>query len=177
MVRSFIEAILGEVGRQILYYYEANAYWINVIVLIYGVFMFAAWMNMVRIYRFLIVEMAKEAHTSEELNRKKSNKKIRDIIGIPGSKRITEVVTIKSAPCFSNSGISCPLHCLVMTSIPASLQASSIAIAATVEVAIPVPQDTITVFAILLSFSNDAYDRMEKISSAVSAETSFFTIS
>lgn len=90
MVRSFIEAMLGEVGRQILYYYEANAYWINVIVLIYGVFMFAAWMNMVRIYRFLIVEMAKEAHTSEELNRKKSNKKIRKIIGIPWEKAVEQ---------------------------------------------------------------------------------------
>jgi hypothetical protein len=82
--------MLGEVGRQILYYYEANAYWINVIVLIYGVFMFAAWMNMVRIYRFLIVEMAKEAHTSEELNRKKSNKKIREIIGIPWEKAVEQ---------------------------------------------------------------------------------------
>lgn len=90
MVRSFIESMLGEVGRQILYYYEANAYWINVIVLIYGVFMFAAWMNMVRIYRFLIVEMAKEAHTSEELNRKKSNKKIREIIGIPWEKAVEQ---------------------------------------------------------------------------------------
>jgi len=90
MVRSFIEAMLGEVGRQILYYYEANAYWINVMVLIYGVFMFAAWMNMVRIYRFLIVEMAKEAHTSEELNRKKSNKKIREIIGIPWEKAVEQ---------------------------------------------------------------------------------------
>ncbi len=90
MVRSYIEAMLGEVGRQILYYYEANAYWINVIVLIYGVFMFAAWMNMVRIYRFLIVEMAKEAHTSEELNRKKSNKKIRKIIGVPWEKAVEQ---------------------------------------------------------------------------------------
>jgi hypothetical protein len=90
MVRSFIEAMLGEVGRQILYYYEANAYWINVIVLIYGVFMFAAWQNLVRIYRFLIVEMAKEAHTSEELNRKKSNKKIRKIIGVPWEKAVEQ---------------------------------------------------------------------------------------
>ena len=90
MVRSFIEAMLGEVGRQILYHYEANAYWINVIVLIYGVFMFAAWQNLVRIYRFLIVEMAKEAHTSEELNRKKSSKKIRKIIGVPWEKAVEQ---------------------------------------------------------------------------------------
>jgi hypothetical protein len=90
MVRSFVEYILGDFGRQILYYYEANAFWINIIILIYGLFMFAAWQNLVRIYRFLIVEMAKAAHTSEELNRKKSNKKIRKIIGIPWEKAVEQ---------------------------------------------------------------------------------------
>jgi hypothetical protein len=88
MLRPLIEALLGEVGRQLLYTYEANAYWINWIVLAYGAIMFASWMNLVRIYRYLIVEMAKEAHTSEELNRKKSNKKIREIIGIPWEEAI-----------------------------------------------------------------------------------------
>ncbi len=90
MVRSFVEYILGDFGRQILYYYEANAFWINIIILIYGLFMFAAWQNLVRIYRFLIVEMAKGAHTSDELNRKKSNKKIRKIIGIPWEKAVEQ---------------------------------------------------------------------------------------
>ena len=51
-------------------------------------FMFAALNNLLRIYRFLIVEMAKDAHTSEELNRKKSNKKIRKIIGVPWEKAV-----------------------------------------------------------------------------------------
>ncbi|TFG49590.1 MAG: hypothetical protein E4H33_01980 [Anaerolineales bacterium] len=83
MVRSFIEVMLGEVGRQLLFTYEANAYWINWIVVIYGFIMFASWMNLVRIYRYLIVEMAKGVHTSDEINRKKSNKKIRKIIGVP----------------------------------------------------------------------------------------------
>lgn len=90
MVRSFVEVMLGEVGRQILYYYEANAFWLNWIVLIYGVIMFASWMNLVRIYRYLIVEIAKGAHTSDELNRKKSNKKIRKIIGIPWEKAVEQ---------------------------------------------------------------------------------------
>jgi len=90
MVRSFVEAILGEVGRQLLFAYEANAYWINWVVLAYGVIMFASWLNLVRIYRYLIVEMAKEAHTSDELNRKKSNKKIRDIIGIPWEEAVKQ---------------------------------------------------------------------------------------
>ncbi|NQS92179.1 MAG: hypothetical protein HQ574_07175 [Chloroflexi bacterium] len=88
MVRSFVEAMLGEFGRMLLFTYEANAYWINWIVVVYGIIMFASWMNLVRIYRYLIVEMAKGAHTSDELNRKKSNKKIRKIIGIPWEKAV-----------------------------------------------------------------------------------------
>ena len=90
MVRAFIEGMLGEVGRQILYFYEANALVINSVVLTYGVFIYASWMNLVRIYRFLIVEMATAAHTSEELNRKKTNKKIRDTIGIPWEKAVDQ---------------------------------------------------------------------------------------
>lgn len=88
MVGPFIEAMLGEVGRAILYFYRDNSLIINSIVLVYGLFMFITWNNLVRIYRFLIVEMAKEAHTSDELNRKKSNKKIRDIIGVPWEKAV-----------------------------------------------------------------------------------------
>jgi hypothetical protein len=90
MIRPLIEALLGEFGRQLLFTYEANAYWMNWVVLAYGFFMFASWQNLVRIYRYLIVEMAKEAHTSEELNRKKSNKKIREIIGVPWEKAVEQ---------------------------------------------------------------------------------------
>ena len=90
MVRSFIEVLLGEVGRQLLFAYEANAYWINWLVLFYGLIMFVSWMNLVRIYRFLIVEMAKSAHTSEDLNRKKSNQKIRKIVGIPWEQAVAQ---------------------------------------------------------------------------------------
>ncbi len=88
MVGPFLEALMGDIGRAILYFYQDNALMINVVVLTYGLFMFVAWNNLLRIYRFLIVEMAKGAHTSEELNRKKSNKKIRKIIGIPWEKAI-----------------------------------------------------------------------------------------
>lgn len=90
MLRPLIEALLGDFGRQILFAYEANAYWINWIVLAYGAVMFASWMNLVRIYRFLIVEMARDAHLSDELNRKKSNKKIRKIIGVPWEKAVEQ---------------------------------------------------------------------------------------
>lgn len=90
MVGPFLEAIMGEVGRAILYFYRDNALILNTIILIYGLFMFAAWQNLVRIYRFLIVEMARDAHLSEELNRKKSNQKLRKIIGVPWEKAIDQ---------------------------------------------------------------------------------------
>ena len=88
MVGPFIEAIMGEVGRAILYFYRDNSLIINSIVLIYGLFMFVCWNNLLRVYRFLIVEVAKDAHLSDDLNRKKSNKKIRDIIGVPWEKAV-----------------------------------------------------------------------------------------
>jgi len=88
MVGPFIEALMGDAGRAILYFYQANELIINSIILVYGLFMFVAWNNLLRIYRFLIVEMAKSAHLSDELNRKKSNKKIRKIIGIPWEEAI-----------------------------------------------------------------------------------------
>jgi hypothetical protein len=88
MIGPFIEAMLGDVGRAILYFYRDHALVINIIVLTYGLFMYAAWMNLLRIYRFLIVEIAKAAHTSEDLNRKKSNKKIRKVIGVPWEKAV-----------------------------------------------------------------------------------------
>ncbi len=88
MVGPFLEALMGDAGRAILYFYQANELIINSTILVYGVFMFLCWNNLLRIYRFLIVEMAKSAHLSDDLNRKKSNKKIRKIIGIPWDKAI-----------------------------------------------------------------------------------------
>ena len=83
MIRSLIEGMLGEGGRQLLYFYEANACIINSIILTYGMFMALAWNNLVRVYRYLIVEVAKNVHLDEELNRKSTNKKVRDTVGVP----------------------------------------------------------------------------------------------
>ena len=88
MIRSFIEAVLGDFGRQVLFFYEANAVLINSVVLLYGLFMFLTWNNLVRVYRFLIIEVAKNVHLDEELNRKSTNKRIRDTIVIPWEKAV-----------------------------------------------------------------------------------------
>jgi len=83
MVRAFIEMLLGEWGRQLLYFYEANSCIINSVVLTYGIFMFVSWTNLVRTYRYLIAEMAKQVHTSMDLNHKSTIKRVRDSVTIP----------------------------------------------------------------------------------------------
>ncbi|MBN2044555.1 MAG: hypothetical protein JW757_06005 [Anaerolineales bacterium] len=88
MIRSFLEMMMGEVGRQILYFYEANACVINSVVLSYGLFMFLCWNNLVRVYRYLVVEVAKTVHLNEDLNRKSTNKRVREMINIPWEKAV-----------------------------------------------------------------------------------------
>ena len=83
MIRSFLEAMMGEYGRQILYFYEANSCVISSLIVTYGIFMFLTWNNMVRVYRYLIIEVAKLVHLDENLSRKSTNKRVRDTIDIP----------------------------------------------------------------------------------------------
>lgn len=88
MIYSFIEGMMGEVGRQILYFYEANACAINSVILAYGLFMWLTWNNLVRVYRYLIIEVAKTIHLHEDLKRKSTNKRVRDTIDIPWEEAI-----------------------------------------------------------------------------------------
>jgi hypothetical protein len=90
MIRSFVEAMLGDFGRQILYFYEANACVFNSVIVTYGLFMLLAWNNMVRAYRFLIIEVAKEVHLDENLSRKSTNKRVRDTLQIPWERAVKQ---------------------------------------------------------------------------------------
>jgi hypothetical protein len=83
MVREVVEGMLGEVGRQLLYFYEANALPLNLLVLTYGLLMLMAWLALTRIYRHLVVLVAKEIHLSPDVNKDSSFKHIRSTIKIP----------------------------------------------------------------------------------------------
>jgi len=83
MIRSFVEGILGPLGRQLLFYYEAHALPINLIVLSYGLFMLMAWTTLLRIYRHMIVLLARQIHEHPDLNRKSTVKRISDTLSIP----------------------------------------------------------------------------------------------
>ncbi len=83
MVRAPVETILGESGRQILYFYEANALSLNLIILTYGLVMLMSWVNLIRVYRYMVVLVAKQIHLHPELNRKSTVKKIGDTVETP----------------------------------------------------------------------------------------------
>ncbi len=58
MIRGVIEAMLGEVGRSVLAFYEAHALTLSLLILAYGLLMYLSWANLVRIYRYLVVAAA-----------------------------------------------------------------------------------------------------------------------
>ena len=51
--------------------------------------MLLAWNNLVRVYRFLIIEVAKTIHLDEELDRKSTNKQVRDHFPVPWEKAVS----------------------------------------------------------------------------------------
>jgi len=89
MVRGFIEVILGEVGRNILFFYEEHALILNLLVLSYGCTILMSWLTLTRIYRYLVVEIAKLIHTSKTINKDSNIKKIISAIDIPWDKPVS----------------------------------------------------------------------------------------
>ena len=82
MVREIVELLLGGVGRQILYFYEAHALIINSIILTYGCVILMSWLTLNRIYRHLVVDMAKSIHLSTKVNKDSTPKKVLSSIKI-----------------------------------------------------------------------------------------------
>jgi hypothetical protein len=78
-----IEATMGGLFRSLLHFYEANALPLNVIVLVYGLVMLMAWLNLVRIYRYLVVAVAKQIHLHPNLSAKSSVEKVAQLVAIP----------------------------------------------------------------------------------------------
>jgi hypothetical protein len=83
MVRIAVETMLGGVGREILYFYEAHAFIINLFVLAYGFILFFAWSNLVKIHRYLVIAIAKQIHTRGDLDKDSSPKKVLKKVHIP----------------------------------------------------------------------------------------------
>lgn len=83
MLRPMIEGLLGEFGRQILYFYEANQLVLNLIVLTYGLIMFMSWSTLIRIYRHLVLLIADDIEKNPNLKKKSKVSKIKSEIEIP----------------------------------------------------------------------------------------------
>jgi hypothetical protein len=83
MIRAVIEATMGGLFRSLLYFYEAHAIPLDLIVLVYGLVMLMSWLNLVRIYRYLVVAVAKQIHLHPNLSAKSSVQKVGELIAIP----------------------------------------------------------------------------------------------
>ena len=83
MLRPMIEAMLGEFGRSLLYFYEANQLLMNLIVLSYGLIMFLSWSTLIRIYRHMVLLIAKQIEDNPELGKKSNIGRIRKGVEMP----------------------------------------------------------------------------------------------
>lgn len=83
MLRPMIEVMLGEFGRQLLYFYEANQLILNLIVLSYGFIMFFSWSTLIRIYRHMVLLIAKQIEEIPDLGKKSKVSKIRKNVTMP----------------------------------------------------------------------------------------------
>jgi hypothetical protein len=92
MVGYIVDVMLGQVGRAILHFYQAHALVISLLLLAYGMTMYTSWMTLLRIHRYLVVEVAKGIHLHAQLNRKSTVKQVRDKVGVPWE------AAVKAAP-------------------------------------------------------------------------------
>lgn len=100
MVRPMIEAMLGEFGRQLLFFYEANQLILNLVVLTYGLIMFMSWSTLIRIYRHMVLLIAKQIEDNPDLGNKSKVGKISKNVAMPWQ----EAVDGTRFPLVANNG-------------------------------------------------------------------------
>jgi hypothetical protein len=83
MIREMIEVVMGGMFRSLLAFYEAHALPLNLLVLVYGLIMLMSWLNLVRIYRYLVVAVAKQIHLNPDLSADSSVRKVDELVAIP----------------------------------------------------------------------------------------------
>jgi hypothetical protein len=88
MIREVIEAMMGGLFRSLLAFYEAYALPLNLLVSAYGVTMLLAWQNLVRIYRYLVVAVAKQIHLDPGLSAQSSVRQVGERVAIPWAEAV-----------------------------------------------------------------------------------------
>jgi hypothetical protein len=83
MFRAIIESVLGEWGRAILYFYDEYSLWINLVVVIYGMWVVLSWVNLKNIRKPLISSIADQLRSRPEISSKTLSKKQLNSLVIP----------------------------------------------------------------------------------------------
>jgi hypothetical protein len=80
MFRAMIESILGEWGRALLYFYDEYSLWINLVVVIYGMWIVLSWVNLKAIRKSLILSVAAQLKTRPDSTGALSKKELNALI-------------------------------------------------------------------------------------------------
>jgi hypothetical protein len=83
MFRAIIESVLGEWGRAVLYFYDEYSLWINLVVVIYGMWVVLSWVNLKNIRKPLISSIADQLRSRPEIESKTLSKKQLNSLVIP----------------------------------------------------------------------------------------------
>ena len=83
MIRVMIEMVMGGLFRSLLSFYEAHALPLDLLVLVYGCLMLMSWLNLVRIYRYLVVAVAKQIYLNPDLSARSSVRQVGESVAIP----------------------------------------------------------------------------------------------
>jgi hypothetical protein len=83
MFRAIIESVLGEWGRATLYFYDEYSLWINLVVVIYGMWVVLSWVNLKNIRKPLISSIADQLRSRPEITSNSLSKKQLKSLVIP----------------------------------------------------------------------------------------------
>jgi hypothetical protein len=66
MIRAIIESMMGQWGRSLMYFYDEYSLWINLVVVLYGIWVVMSWANLKKIRKFILVAIAAQLRNRHE---------------------------------------------------------------------------------------------------------------
>jgi hypothetical protein len=92
MILAWIQSALGPWGSAILQFYLSNSLWINLIIVIYGIWIIFSWSNLKRIRYNLIVSLVSQLNEHQaKISASKSGKKEEPELVVPWQSAIAQV--------------------------------------------------------------------------------------
>jgi hypothetical protein len=60
MIRAIIESMMGQWGRSLMYFYDEYSIWINLAVVLYGIWVVVSWVNLKNIRKSILTAIVEQ---------------------------------------------------------------------------------------------------------------------